>query len=186
MAGLGNWTNKLFQFPGTSGTWWHRLTGYIGTAIFNWNLLDLLREDKLHFEVLIAFWKQESRFQVNGFGASLLCAGLAFGKQPYVMSPLINSVYLPLIFLLCCFSHCCPFILNLVFQCFCHLLSSAFQKFPVTFSQNSVDGQWSFVPCEIPSPSRFRLFSHSYCPSAQGDRLAAVQVRAQHDCFSFP
>lgn len=49
--------------------------------IFNWNLLNLLRADKLHFEVQIAIWKPESGFQVNGFRARLLCAWLAFGKS---------------------------------------------------------------------------------------------------------
>lgn len=106
--------------------------------------------------------KQESGFQVNGFGVRWLWAWLAFGQSVICYESPHKFCVLSSSFSLCCFILHYPLVFNLLFFLLFCLLASLFQKFPVTFSQNYMDEQWSVVPYEKPSLMfMFSWFSHS-------------------------
>ena len=89
-------------------------------------------------------------------------------NQPYVMSPRINSVSSPLDILLCCLVTVTQSFSALLFPCFSHLLSSAFQKFPVIFFP--LETRWMDSVSSYPVEYLllwFWWFSRSSYPSTQ-------------------
>ena len=140
--------------------------------IFSWNLLNLLRADKLHFEVLIAFWKQERRFQVHGFAASLLGAWPAFGKSAICYeSPhkfcFLASWYSFELFYSLLPSHSQP--------CFFHVFATSFCVSEIPCHFFPLGTLWMVSGSSYPVKYLllwFRGFSRSSYPSTQGNWLA--------------
>ena len=140
--------------------------------IFSWNLLNLLRADKLHFEVLIAFWKQERRFQVHGFAASLLGAWPAFGKSAICYESahkfcFLASWYSFVLFYSLLRSHSQP--------CFFHVFATSFCVSEIPCHFFSLGTLWMGSGSSYPVKYLllwFRGFSRSSYPSTQGNWLA--------------
>ena len=140
--------------------------------IFSWNLLNLLRADKLHFEVPIAFWKQERRFQVHGFAASLLGAWSAFGKSAVCSeSPhqfcVLTSWSSSVLFYSLLPSHSQP--------CFLHAFATSFCVLEIPCHFFSLGTLWMDSGSSYPVKYLllwFRRFPHPSYASARGSWLA--------------